>query len=91
MHKTTVIGIISWKTTNIWLFDNPGRRIWQPFLVRSQPIFDFLEPWFQASFLVCGESVINRGKFLALPPENLQNKTFFFKNYERKTDSKLNS
>ena len=42
--KTTVIEIISLKTTHVWLFDNPGDRTWQPFLVSSQPILDFLEP-----------------------------------------------
>ena len=36
--KTTVIGIISLKTTNKWLFYNLGDRTCQPFL-------DFLEPW----------------------------------------------
>ena len=30
-------------------------------------------------------------KFLASPPENMQNKTFLLKKYERKTDSKFNS
>ena len=43
--KTTVIGILSLKTTNTWLFDNSGDRTWQPLLVSSQPILDFLEPW----------------------------------------------
>ena len=49
--KTMVIGIISLKTTNKWFFDNPGHFIWQPFLVSSQPILDFLEPWPQLSLL----------------------------------------
>jgi hypothetical protein len=38
-----VIGIISLKTIH-GFFDNPGDRTWQPFLVSSQPILDFLEP-----------------------------------------------
>ena len=43
--KTTVIGIISLKTTIICcFFYNPGHRIWQPFLISSKPILDFLEP-----------------------------------------------
>ena len=42
--KTTVPGINSLKTTQIWLFDNPGDHTWQPFLVSSQQIFVFLEP-----------------------------------------------
>ena len=46
---TTVIGIISLKTKNIWLFYNRGQRTWQPFLVGSQPILDFLEPCFALS------------------------------------------
>ena len=43
--KTTVIGIISLKTTIYGFFDNSGDRAWQPLLVSSQPFFDFLEPW----------------------------------------------
>ena len=43
--KTTVIGILSLKTTNTWLFDNSGDHTWQPLLVSSHPILDFLEPW----------------------------------------------
>ena len=39
-----VIGIISLKTTNVWVFYDSGDRIWQPFLVSSHPIFNFLEP-----------------------------------------------
>ena len=46
-----VIGIISLKTTNIWLFYNPWYRIWQPFLVSSQLILDFLEPWLHVSLM----------------------------------------
>ena len=44
--KTLVIWIISLKTTNIYIyfFNNSGDRIWQPLLVSSQPILDFLEP-----------------------------------------------
>ena len=43
--KTTVIGTLSLKTTNTWLFDNSGDHTWQPLLVSSHPILDFLEPW----------------------------------------------
>ena len=43
--KTTIIGIISLKTTKYVFFENPRDRTWQQFLVSSQPILDFLEPW----------------------------------------------
>ena len=42
--KTTAIEIISWKTNIIWIFYISGDRPWQPLLVSSQPILDFLEP-----------------------------------------------
>jgi hypothetical protein len=43
--KTTEIGIICLKNYKYMaFFDNPGDRTWQPFLVSSQPILDFLEP-----------------------------------------------
>ena len=42
--KTTVIGIISLKTTIYGFSDDSGDRSWQPLLVSSQPFLDFLEP-----------------------------------------------
>ena len=47
MHKTLVIEIVSLKTTNLCFFSfyyYSGDRTWQPLLVSSQPILDFLEP-----------------------------------------------
>ena len=38
---------IIWETTNIWIFYNSGDRTWQPGLISSQPILDFLEPCLQ--------------------------------------------
>ena len=46
--KTLVIGIISFKTRNIHIyifFNNLWDRTWQPLLVSSQPILDFLDRW----------------------------------------------
>ena len=40
--NTLVIGRISLKTRNICVFKYSGDRIWQPLLVSSQPILEFL-------------------------------------------------
>ena len=42
--RTTVIGKIS-LTIQLYIFYVSGDCTWQPFLVGSQPILDFMEPW----------------------------------------------